>query len=192
MSLNWFDFGIIAVLLLSIAISFFRGFLRETISLITWVAGMIFAIRFAPTVSDWMINIISTELLRYIIAFVVLFMAVFIVGLLITMAVKRGVDATGLTMADRLLGGAFGAARGILLVAIVLMFMTMTSFKDMKVVAGSELTTSFMPMVAWLDGFLPQQLQQFAKWMHINDNPLRAKQENTIPDPNQQQAVSES
>jgi len=178
MSLNWFDIGIVAVVLLSIVISFFRGFLRETISLITWVVGLFVAIRFAPTVSNWLSTIIAIEILRYVIAFVILFMLIFIVGLLANMTIKRGVDVSGLSVVDRLLGGIFGAARGILLVAVVLMFMTMSTFKNnaMAMTADSKLTPSFMPIVAWLDGFLPQELQRLTQWMKIDDDPLQHPQ----------------
>jgi membrane protein required for colicin V production len=103
-------------------------------------------------------------------------MLVFIVGLLANITVKRGVDASRFGIIDRLLGGAFGAARGILLVAVVLMFMTMSTVKnnEMAMMAGSKLTPSFMPMVTWLDGFLPQELQRLTKWMKIDDEPLQS------------------
>ena len=172
MNFNWFDFSIIAVVGLSILISFFRGFLREAVSLVTWVAGLIFAMHFAPKAANWLNGVIATEMLRYVITFILLFMAVFLVGLLINFAIKRGVDVSGLRFADRLLGAAFGAARGILLVAIVLMFMTMTAFKDMDGMVNSELSTSLMPLVAWLDGFLPEQLQQVTQWLAIDNSPI--------------------
>ena len=179
MSLNWFDFSIIGVIALSILISFFRGFLRETISLISWVSGLIVAIRFAPTASNYLNGIIATETLRYVITFVLLFVAVFIVGLLVNMVIKRSVDASGLGFADRLLGSTFGAARGILLVAIVLMFIMMTASKDTDVIAQSELSPFFMPLVSWLDGFLPEQLQQVTRWLAIDDNRVISRLQNS-------------
>lgn len=176
MTLNWFDFGIIAVVVLSILISFFRGFLRESISLITWIAGLFVAIRYAPDVADLLDGIVRTQALKYVIAFVLLFFSVFAVGLLINVLVKRGVDATGFSFADRMMGGAFGAARGILLVAVMLLFVTMTTFKDAEAVTGSELSPTFMPLVSWLDGFLPDQLQTVTKWMAIDTNPIATRQ----------------
>lgn len=181
MTLNWFDFGIITVLVLSILISFFRGFLREAISLITWVAGIILALRYAPAGAGWLSGVIRTPMLSYVIAFVLIFLAVFIVGLMIGVLIKRAVNATGLSFADRMMGGAFGAARGILLVAIVLMFMTMTAFKDMDAVAQSELSPTFMPLVSWLDGYLPEQLQHVTQWMAIDDNALHNRQQQSLP-----------
>lgn len=172
MSLNWLDFGIIAVILFSVIVSFFRGFFRETISLATWITGFILAVRFAPRLSNALAGFITTEMLRYIISFVLLFVGVFIIGLLLTMIVKKGIDASGFTFIDRLLGIGFGAVRGILLTAIVLMFMTMTAFKNMNLMVGSRLSPSFMPMVTWLDGFLPQQLDYFSRWMKVDDMPF--------------------
>lgn len=168
MNLNWFDFSIIGVVVLSVIISFCRGFLREIISLITWIAALIFALHFAPTAALWFNNLISAPLLRYIASFVLLFLAVFILGLMVGALVKRGVSAVGLSFVDRLLGAAFGAARGILFVAVILMFITTTAFKNATPVVNSSLSPTFAPLVTWLGGYLPEQLQHVTDWVVLN------------------------
>ncbi len=172
MNLNWFDFGVIGVVTLSTTVSFFRGFLRETVSLLTWIAGLIIALHFAPMASHWFNDIIPVPSLRYGLAFILLFLTVFIVGLLVNIIIKHGATASGLSFFDRILGTLFGAARGVLLVAVLLMFMLMTTLKNVEAITNSQLSPLFMPLSTWLNSFLPEQLQNIQKWITIDDNRL--------------------
>ena len=171
MHLNAFDYAILAVIALSILISFFRGFMRETISLATWVLGVIIALRFSPMVAQWMQPTIDSPLLRYVIAFVALFAVVFIVGFLVGLLVKGALNVTGLTIFDRLLGAVFGAVRGVLFVAVVLLFISMTSYEASPWAKHSQLTVVLKPMVKWLGGYLPEQIQHVSRWMGIDEAP---------------------
>jgi membrane protein required for colicin V production len=172
MHFNWFDYAILGVIVLSILISFFRGFLRETISLATWVLGVIIALRFSPAVAKWLESLIDSVMLRYIIAFIALFVVVFIVGFLINLILKGALNMSGLTIFDRLLGVLFGTARGVLLVTVMLLFVSMTSYEASPWAQNSQLTVVFKPMVAWLGGYMPEQLQQISKWMGIENMPV--------------------
>lgn len=165
MSLNWFDFAIIAVIGLSVLISLFRGFLRETISLVTWIAAIIVGIRFMPQVSDWFKASIASPGLRNVLAFIALFLAVFILGTIVGVIIKRCVDATGFSIVDRLLGGVFGAARGVLLVAVLLIFLSMTQYQNSDMILNSRIVPIAMPFNGWLKQFFPAQLEQVKQWM---------------------------
>jgi len=163
--LNWFDFVIMAIIVLSITISFFRGFLKESISLITWVMAVVVALKFASRVTDLMQSLIHSEILRYLVAFLALFTLVFILGVIINLIVHRLIDVVGLTIVDRVLGIVFGSARGLIAVAVILMFLSVTPMEDTKWLATSQLAPEFTSMVTWLDGFMPEQLQQVSQWV---------------------------
>lgn len=162
---NWFDFVILAVIFLSIIVSFFRGFLREAISLITWLIAIIVALKFAGPLGNELSSHIESASLRFIIAFVILFFGVLIAGLIVNLIIKLLVEKTGMGFFDRLLGGLFGAARGILLVAIVLMFLYVTKFQDETWLKQSKLTPHFQPLVSWLSSFVPKQINDVANWI---------------------------
>jgi len=181
MHLNWFDFVIIGVIILSVLVSFFRGFLRETISLVSWIAGVVIALRFSQQASSWFESFVSSPTLRYIFAFIALFIAVLIVGMLVGFVVKKGIDASGFSIADRMLGAIFGFARGVLLIAIVLIFVTMTQFKNTDAIVHSELTSTFMPLVTWLNSIFPKQIDQVKQWITSNDRLKSEPPENLQP-----------
>ena len=67
--MNWVDWAFIAVLTVSTLISLWRGFAREALSLLGWVAAFVLANLFADRLSDLLIQFIDNEPARYMAAF---------------------------------------------------------------------------------------------------------------------------
>jgi membrane protein required for colicin V production len=116
---NAADWAIVAILGMSIALSLWRGFVREAVSLAGWIAAFIIANMFvgemATLLSQWIVN----ETGRYVAAAAVLFVGTLVVvGVLGKMAAQV-VRVTGLTVLDRLLGTAFGFTRGLIIVLVL-------------------------------------------------------------------------
>jgi len=164
-SLNWFDVVIVGILTLSIIISFFRGFLREAISLLTWVVAVLVALKFAGPLSSEFSNHLESASLRYLISFVLLFVIVLIIGAVINLIIKVLVEKVGIGFFDRVLGVIFGAARGILAVTIMLMLLSVGTMQQKPWYAGSQLAPQFSPLVTWLKGFIPEKMRQVQSWL---------------------------
>lgn len=116
---NAADWAIIAILGMSIALSLWRGFVREAVSLAGWIAAFIIANLFvgemATLLSQWIVNVTG----RYVAAAAVLFVGTLVVvGVLGKMAAQV-VRVTGLTVLDRLLGTVFGFTRGLIIVLVL-------------------------------------------------------------------------
>lgn len=169
---NWFDFVIIGIIGLSIIVSFFRGFLRESVSLITWVVAVILAVRFAtPITSELHLHIESANI-RFLIGFVIIFILVLIAGLIVNLIISFFVKKTGVSLFDRLLGLLFGAVRGLLAIAILLMLLYVTPWKDAMWLKSSQLSPHFKPIINWLHSFLPNQIKEISEWFKENKNLL--------------------
>ena len=112
------DWGIIAVLGLSIVLSLWRGFVREALSLAGWVAAFVIANMFvgemAALLEHWITNVTG----RYVAAYALLFAGTLIVSGILSKMGAQAVKVTGLTLLDRLLGTAFGFARGIIIILV--------------------------------------------------------------------------
>ena len=100
-----------------------RGFVKEAMSLAVWFAAGALAILFYQPLASYLIDIISTASLRFLAAWVAIFVAVLLVGGLLNYLLGKLVDATGLSGTDRLLGLLFGAARGCIIVMVILIIL---------------------------------------------------------------------
>jgi len=158
--MNWVDFVIIGIIVLSALISLIRGFVKEAISLVVWIAAFWIALAFCQELSQ--LNVFNETLkspsVRIGVAFLVLFLATLIVGALVNYLISTLVNKTGLSGTDRLLGVVFGAGRGVLVVAAVLLLTSYTTLAQESWWKESSLIPQFKPVVEWLRGYLPENV----------------------------------
>jgi membrane protein required for colicin V production len=118
-TLHWIDWALLTVLGLSVAIGLWRGFVFECLSLAGWLVawfGAQWAVPFVgPLLPGWGggLNLAAS--------FGLAFLAVLVVWALLARLVRMLIQATPLSVPDRLLGAGFGALRGgVLLLAVTL------------------------------------------------------------------------
>ncbi|WP_203300713.1 MULTISPECIES: CvpA family protein [Marinobacter] len=121
-ALIWIDWVIIALITVSTLISLKRGFVREALSLVTWVGAFILARTFHPQMQTLLESTVETPLVRLIAAFAILFFGTLIVGAIINNMIGHLVRATGLSPTDRVLGMGFGLLRGLVVVIVAIAF----------------------------------------------------------------------
>jgi len=164
--LNWVDYVIIGVIVFSVIISFFRGFIREAISLVVWVFALVIALKYSTGLQAHLSSWIASETIRYFISFVGIFLVIIIVGMVVNSMIHRVVANAGLSMADRCLGIFFGAARGVAIVALMLLLITnLGTEKDSYTLYQSKLAIRFKPVVSWLDKYLPDEIKNVSQWV---------------------------
>lgn len=155
---NWADFAIIGIVVVSALISLKRGFVREAISLATWIIAIWIALRLFVFVATLLTPYIHSHELRNVVAFGGIFLIVLIIGSLINFLFSRLIDRTGLSGSDRILGLVFGIARGILLVGILVLMGNIISLMHDPWWTNSQLIPHFQGLAKWLQGFVPQQI----------------------------------
>lgn len=119
---NWADWVILVVVLVSALISVLRGFVREALSLLVWLAAFVVAFFFSDRLAPLLAGAVELPSLRYLSAFAILFVITLVVGSLLGYLIGQLVRITGLSAVDRLLGMMFGICRGVLICLLVLMF----------------------------------------------------------------------
>jgi membrane protein required for colicin V production len=122
-----FDYLVVFVLICSIVISTLRGLVKEILSLLSWIVAFVVANAYGEGLAKLLPDLIPGSTTRLIVAFIALFIGVRILMLLFSMAVDALVKASGLTLADRGLGGLFGLGRGIVIVLAVVLICGMTA-----------------------------------------------------------------
>lgn len=114
------DWVIVAVLAISSLISLKRGFVKEALSLVSWVLAFLVARFFSGNLATLLEGSIDTNSLRWIVSFAILFAGTLVIGAMINHLVVEVVRLTGLGGTDRIFGMVFGFVRGlVILVAVV-------------------------------------------------------------------------
>lgn len=153
--MNGFDWVIVAIVLVSGLISIWRGFVREAISLATWVLAFWVALFFGPKLMVLMPDSLESPTVRWLAAVIVLFMATLLVGGLANFLVSTLVEKTGLTGTDRALGVVFGILRGVVIVALVVLLVGETALQREGWWQDSRLVPYLNPMAEWMKDNYP-------------------------------------
>jgi len=124
--LSWVDWVLLAVLGLSVLVGVFRGLVFELMSLAGWVVAYVAAIWFAPQAAPHLPVGTPGSALNHSAALLACFVAALVVWGLIARLVRMMIAATPLTVPDRVLGAAFGALRGLVLLLAVATIVTLT------------------------------------------------------------------
>lgn len=162
------DYTIAGVVLFSVILSFFRGFLKEAISLLTWVLAILLPVKFAPEVSKLLETYIASNDLRYGLSLGIVFIVVFIVGLFVNMMAGGLVKTTGLGFLDRILGVVFGAGRGLMLAVAIILVIGLTPYHQAAWVKNSVLLPKLRPLVNHLQSHLPEKIGHVSSWLKGN------------------------
>ncbi|HLP97152.1 MAG TPA: CvpA family protein [Sideroxyarcus sp.] len=111
-----FDYAVIAVIVLSALVGWWRGFMYELFSLIGWLAAYIVARTFSAQVLPYVPEAVGAENMRAAAAFAGLFIVTLIVGALFAWFLARLAKFAGLSGMDGKFGAIFGMLRGGLIV----------------------------------------------------------------------------
>lgn len=116
--INIVDLIVIAVLLLSALLALFRGFVKEVLSILGWVAALAATYFFFPLAQDIAHSYIESRIFADIAAGLALFIPTLILCSLLTHWISEQVRASAVSAVDRSLGFLFGLARGALIVVV--------------------------------------------------------------------------
>lgn len=156
--MNWVDYAILGVVLISAFISLVRGFVREALSLTGWIAAIWISLTFAGGLSGFFDSSIEDPTLRLIVAFAVLFVVTLIMSAVVNFFAAQLVQRTGLSGTDRFIGMVFGLLRGVLLIAILVLVAGMTTMPQSYWWKGSVFLDQFQALALWLRDFLPTSI----------------------------------
>src|SRR5437762_10862567 len=118
------DWLILAILVYSIAISWFKGFVREVLGLVTVIVGVFLASWFYGAAAGLFKDVVKTENLALFFGFSVIFLVTLVAGFVVICLITKFVKFAKLQWADRMLGAAFGCIRGWRIGAVLLLSLT--------------------------------------------------------------------
>lgn len=121
-----FDYVVLAIIGLSIFFSVMRGFVREALALVGWIAAFFVAKTYTLELAPLLPKAIPTETLQYLAGFIILFLATLLISSLLAIALSQVFKKVGLSWVDRGLGAIFGTLRGVMIVGVLVFLCGLT------------------------------------------------------------------
>ncbi len=159
----WADYVIIAIVVFSAIVGMVRGFTREVFSLASWVGAFVVAALFVDPISRFIAPWVPGEQLRLVLAFVGLFAATLLVGIIISHFATAMIARAKLSRPDRTLGLFFGIVRGYVAVAALVVVASFTHLPQKDWWRESALIPYTKPVASWIVAHLPQSQIEKAK-----------------------------
>ena len=155
------DWLIIGIVLISTLISIMRGFVKEALSLVTLIAAILIARVFGGQVAGLLVDVISVPSLRLAAAYGGLYLAVMIIGGMINYLIYQVVRMAGLSTFNRILGMAFGFARGGLIVVVAVAIFGRLPVSDDDWWQTSILIPHALETANWLQVYVIEKVSEF-------------------------------
>jgi membrane protein required for colicin V production len=119
--LSILDWGFVFVLLISILGAAAQGFFYELFALAGAVVGYLVAAWEYPRLATWFLRYMNSGWAADIAGFLTVFLAFMLLGGLTGRIARWAVHGVGLRWFDRILGGLFGAIRGVAVCTVIVM-----------------------------------------------------------------------
>lgn len=161
--MNWLDYAVLAVFMLSIAWGAWRGLVREIMSLVGWVIAFLAANLFAAPLAEELPASIARPEYRSLVAFAAIFLLSLIVTTLGALWLAKMLHAAGLGSFDRVYGAFFGLLRALIIVLAVAIVAGLTGLPRRAVwkdsLSGAQLASAASALKPWLPPALAQRMK---------------------------------
>lgn len=156
MPITLLDGILVGFALVSAVLAMVRGFSREILSIASWVAAAAAAFFFYPFVVPYVAPYIDHAQLQIVAAAGIVFLIALIVVTVVTMKIADFIIDSRIGALDRTLGFLYGAARGVLVVAVGLLFFSwLVGSNPPAWIAEAKSLPLLEGIGNWLESILP-------------------------------------
>lgn len=159
-----FDYAVLAIIGISVLLSIMRGFVRELLALVSWIAAFIVAKLYAVELLPLLPEAIPNESLKILAAFMILFLATLLLCSLLAIAISQIFKKVGLGWLDRGLGAIFGVARGVLIVGTLVLLAGFTALPKDAMWRNAMFAAPLEAMVLAVLPWLPNDIAKHVKY----------------------------
>ena len=157
------DVIVVVVVLLSAVLAMVRGFVREILSVVSWVAAAAAAYLLYPHALPLAQSYIDSKTVATIVSAAAIFFIALIIASYITMKISDFVIDSRVGAVDRVLGFIFGALRGILLMIVALWFFNFLVKEPQPWIANARTMPLLVSGGDWLIGLLPPDFEAWVQ-----------------------------
>lgn len=149
MTLTWLDWIFVALLAVTAITGLLRGLVREALGLAAWVIALLAARVLAQPVADLLAGLIDSADGRLVLAFVLVVLGVVLLCGIVIRLMQAAVEWVGMGMVNRLLGAAFGAAKGAAILVLVTILISLTPLARLEAWQDAQLRPTFEQLRDW-------------------------------------------
>jgi membrane protein required for colicin V production len=157
--MNLFDWFLIVILAFSTIAAFLRGLLQELFSLGGLIAGILLASWNYHSFAPLLTRFISDPAAANVVAFLLIAIGIMVLCTIAGRAMTRTASAIGLGFFNRLLGAAFGFARGCL-IGVAIMMAAAAFLPPTPWITNSHLAPYFLAGAHAVSFVVPHDLRQ--------------------------------
>jgi len=150
------DILIAVALSISVIVGIFRGFVKEAISIAALLVAIWAALYFGPNVGEISDSWFDSQELQVWFGRLLVFLTILALGGLIGWGISKLVRLSVLSGIDRFVGAVFGAARGVLIVALFILGGEYAGFDNDRWWQESKLMPHFEVVAEWIKVMAPQ------------------------------------
>ena len=166
------DYVLLSIFGVSAIIGVFRGFVKEAISLIGWIAAIWGAWQYGANVSAWLPDFVDDATVKIWAARLLVLIGVLLMSGLISRLVSFLIDKTGLSGTDRMVGMVFGLARGMVLAGLAVNLLEVAGFDEAPWWPESKLIPYAAPVAQRLSDIAAEGLDMLDKPIDQIESPI--------------------
>lgn len=166
---NWLDYLFSSIFVLFILLSLWRGLIKEVISIGAWVVGLFIGFMFAPKLAALFTDSSAIQAtlthagskvsehattegsFAVGVCFVILLIGTLIIGAIVNYIMAKMVQVSGVSFFNRLLGGVFGFAKGLIVNLVIIFYTQMTSYAQEPAWKHSQIVQAYQPVIVLLE-----------------------------------------
>lgn len=156
--MNMLDYAMLGVLGISALAGLRRGLVAEALILAGWLVSFVLARSLAGAVGQWLPLALPGDQARWLLGFVAVMAAGWLGFFLLRQALAGVLRVTGLSGVDRVLGLAFGLARGGLLLTLAVLLASLTELPKHPAWQASALARPFEQFALAARAWLPADM----------------------------------
>jgi membrane protein required for colicin V production len=151
------DFLFLIIIVISVIISLWRGFVREVFSLGGWIISFWVATRFSGPLANFLEGMIDAYSFRVILSYVILFVISMLLAAAANNLLSQLVERANLSGTDRAIGAIFGVFRGFVILIMLVTIGGITPFPKDDWWQESYMMPSVQSSAVWVqETFLPR------------------------------------
>jgi membrane protein required for colicin V production len=155
--MNPLDIGILALCAVLALFGLLKGIVRQLTSWAGLILGLVVGWKYGAALQKLLrLDFTGGAVAAYLLALLAVYIAVRLIGLLI----ERWVRGSKLSGTDRFLGLLAGAAKGVFLSILLVVFLAILLPPHAPLLAGSKLSPRLMDAARWMENAFPERIRE--------------------------------